>query len=113
MAEVRDILGQFYSSSSGTVGELYKVPAAKEAVISSLIAANFATAQQALVRFSAASSTAEPATFKHRLYWDVPVPSNDSLTITAGLTLRASGVIRVAADTTSVAFNAFGAEIDV
>ena len=113
MAEIRDILGRAYTTATGITYELYVVPTAQESVISSIMACNQGTATGS-VRIQAASATADPATFSHRLFWNVGVPAQDTLTITAGITLRSSGVIRVGSEGASgFSFNAFGTRIDV
>jgi hypothetical protein len=50
-------------------------------------------------------------TTKQYLYYDITIGGNQSLSIVAGITLAATDVLRVQADTTNVAFSAFGVEV--
>ena len=111
MAEVRKILFQA-APSSGALTDLGTVPALKEWIVSTLFACNRSTAAGAL-RLAVATASGVAATGSHYLYYDVAIPANETLAVTAGITLQAAGVVRAYHNTSAFSFNAFGVEIDV
>jgi len=51
---------------------------------------------------------------QHYIAYDVPVASNDSTTLTLGITVKATDVVTVSAGTADrLSVNAFGAEVTV
>jgi hypothetical protein len=97
--------------AAGTPADLYTVPSAKQAVISSLTVCNFGTAvaeYDLLVRPAGAT-----AADVHFLAAGVSIPPNETAFITAGIALGTSDVLTVKADTAGVTFMAFANEIDV
>jgi hypothetical protein len=48
---------------------------------------------------------------KHYINYDTPVPANDTISLTLGITLAATDVLTAYANSTSVSVNAFGSEI--
>ena len=102
------VLGQSNPSAT-TNTTLYVVPAATSAVVSTL---NVCNQSPNLALFRIAIQPANAAiTSKHYLSYDTAVPGNDSLAFTIGMTLAATDVVTVYANTTSVSFNLFGSEI--
>jgi hypothetical protein len=98
---------------SATLTTLYTCPASTEAVISTLIIANRASSADT---FRIALRTdGDAISDKHYIAYDVPVAANDSTTLTLGITMVATDVLSVAgADGSStLSFNAFGAEVTV
>jgi len=96
--------------TTGALLEVYKVPASGQAALSSLIICNYVTTSgRASVTVATASGVAATVPAQ-RLYWNIPIPPEDTLTLTVGLTLAASGVVRVQADSTGLSFNGFGEE---
>lgn len=108
MATTYKILGQ-QNPAAVTSTTLYTVPAATSAVVSTITVANLAAAD-ATFRVSTAVA-ALAITAKQYICYDVTVPGNGIITLTLGITLAATDVIRVYASTTNVAFSAFGSEI--
>ena len=110
MAEVRKVLGQS-APAAATLTDLYTVPASKEAVVSTVVACNRSTAG-IKIRIAVSPNGVADAN-AHYLVRDVLIPGQDSKFFTVGITMDASDVLRVYADTANASFNAFGAEIDV
>ena len=108
MATAYKILGQSAPSAT-TETDLYTVPAATEAVISSLIVCN-RSASDATYRISVAADGAVTANAQYLAY-DVTVGASDSTTLTLGITINATDVVRVYASTADLTFSAFGSEI--
>jgi len=108
LATAYKILGQSAPSAT-TETDLYTVPAATEAVISSLIVCN-RSASDATYRISVAADGATTANAQYLAY-DVTVGASDSTTLTLGITINATDVVRVYASTADLTFSAFGSEI--
>lgn len=108
MATAYKILGQSAPSAT-TETDLYTVPSATEAVLSSLIVCN-RSASDATYRLSVAPAGTATAN-SHYLAYDVTVGASDSTTLTLGLTLDATDVFRVYASSADLTFSAFGSEI--
>lgn len=101
------VLGQV-NPSSGSLSTLYTVPAATQAVCSTLTVCN----QGVPTTFRVAIRPAgEAINAKHYLNYDAPLNANDSVFLTLGLTLAATDVVSVYAGTANVSFNLFGSEI--
>ena len=108
MATKNKVLGQ-QAPSATTAVTLYTVPAATEAVTSTLVVcnrANTAGSFRIAVRPAGASLANQ-----HYLAYDVPIAANDSTTLTLGLTLDATDVVTVYASSANMSFNLFGVEI--
>ncbi len=102
------VLGQVAPAAT-TDTDLYTVPAATSAVISTLVIANLdATAATYRVAVRPAGETLAD---KHYIAYDISVGASDSTTLTLGLTLAATDVITVRSSTTTLAFNLSGTEI--
>lgn len=102
------VLGQVAPSAT-TATALYTVPAATEAVISTVVVAN-RSASDATYRISVRPD-GETLANKHYIAYDVTVGASDSTTITLGITMNATDVLEVYASTADLSFNAFGSEI--
>ncbi len=102
------VLGQVAPAAT-TDTDLYTVPSATNAVISTLVIANLdSTAATYRVAVRPAGETLAD---KHYIAYDVSVGASDSTTLTLGLTLAATDVITVRSSTTTLAFNLSGTEI--
>ena len=102
------ILGQ-RNPSANVLSNLYTVPAGNSAVISSINIANLGTDPAA---FSIAANVSGVATANaNYLAWRVPVPGNDSISLSLGITLNASSQLSINANTSTVSFSAFGTEM--
>ncbi len=106
MAETVKILGQ-QAPGATTETALYTVPASTSAVVSSIFICNRGTA--ATFRISIDQAGGGTAN-KDYLYYDTALPANDTLLITAGVTLAATDVINVYASSANLSFSAFGVE---
>ena len=108
MPTVYKVLGQSAPSAT-TNTNLYTVPAATSAVVSTLVVAN-RSASVATYRIAIRPAGATLAN-QHYIAFDITVGAGDSTTLTLGITLAATDVITVYASTANLSFNAFGSEI--
>jgi hypothetical protein len=108
MATVYKVLGQSAPSAT-TNTDLYTVPSATSAVVSTIVVANRA-ATAATYRIAIRPAGATLAN-EHYIAYDVTVGAADSTTLTLGITLAATDVITVYGSTANLSFNAFGSEI--
>lgn len=108
MATAYKVLGQVEPAAT-TATTLYTVPAATEAVISTITACNNGTSP-ASIRI-AVRPDGETLADKHYIVYEAVIQSYESLFYTIGITVNASDVITVQATTATVSFNAFGSEI--
>lgn len=108
MATTYKVLAQSAPAAT-TETVLYTAPSATSAVISTIVVAN-RTAAPATYRIAVCPAGATTAN-QHYIAYDVTVGASDSTTLTLGITLAATDVIRVYASTANLSFNAFGSEI--
>jgi len=108
MPSTYKILGQV-ELDAATIGDLYTVPSATEAVISSLTICN-RTSTPATFRIAIRPGGAALANQNH-LAFDAPLAGNDTVILTLGLTLQATDVISVLSSNADTAFQAYGTEI--
>lgn len=110
MASTYKVLGQVLGGPEPVpVANLYTVPAATEAVVSSIVIANL---QSVGGSFSIAIRPAGAALEnKHYIAKDVAISANDSTTLTLGITLSATDVVAVGSNLDICAFHIFGSEI--
>lgn len=108
MTIVYKVLGQI-NPSANTATTLYTVPAANSAIISTVAICN--QAATATTFRLAVRPAGESLAAKHYLNYDTPLPGNDSITVTIGMTLAATDVVTVYAGSTTVSASAFGNEI--
>lgn len=108
MANNYKVLGQS-APALATDTTLYTVPAAKEAVISTLVVCN-RTATAATYRIAVRPDGASLANF-HYVAYDVSIAANSFVTLTIGMTLDAADVVTVRSSTADLTFTAFGSEI--
>lgn len=108
MANAYKVLGQ-NDLPATTLTDVYTVPSATEAVISTIILANRTASAETFriaIRPAGASISDE-----HYIAYDVPLPANDSTTLTLGITLAATDVLSVYASAVDLSVNVFGTEI--
>lgn len=108
MAQIYKVLGQSNPAAT-TATTLYTVPAATQAVVSTINICNQAGAAgtyRVAVRPAGAGLAAQ-----HYLAYDVPIGANDSIALTLGITLAATDVVTVYANTATMSFSAFGSEV--
>lgn len=108
MATAYKVLGQSNPSAT-TATDLYTVPSATEAVISTIVVCN-QTAVDATFRV-AVRPNGETLAAKHYVAYDVTVGASDSTTLTLGITMDATDVLTIYGSTATLSFNAFGSEI--
>jgi hypothetical protein len=108
MATNYKVLGQSAPAAT-TSADVYTVPSATEAVISSIIVANRATG--AATYRIAVRPDGDTIADEHYIAYDVPLGANDSVALTLGITVDAADVISVYASTADFSFNVFGSEI--
>lgn len=108
MPTVYKVLGQSNPAAT-TATTLYTVPAATSAVLSTINVCNMAaTAGSFRIAVRPAGASLAAAQY---LAYDTPIPANDSISLTLGVTLAATDVVTVYASSTSLAFSAFGSEL--
>ena len=108
MSEVLKVLGQL-NPSAATLTDIYTVPAATSAVISSIIVAERSGTPTAF-RISVAPAGAGDSVEQY-IYYDIAIPANDTFTSSLGITLAATDVMRVYATLATLSFNIYGSEI--
>lgn len=108
MATTYKVLAQSAPSAT-TATDIYTVPSATMAVLSTIVVANRA-ASSATYRIAVRPNGATLAN-QHYLAYDVTVGASDSTTITLGITMDAADVLTVYASTANLSFNVFGSEI--
>ena len=109
MATTYKVLGQGIPAAGSTQYTLYTVPAATQAIVSTISICN-ENATAITYRISVRVAAAADAT-KQYIAYDVSLPANTTDTLTLGITLAATDVITVYCSSTAVAFNAYGSEI--
>lgn len=107
MPNAYKVLGQV-NPAAATLTPLYAVPAAAQAVCSTLAICNqgVSTLFRVAVRPAGAAITAA-----HYLVFDATVASLDTVFLTLGTTLAATDVVSVQAGTATCSFNLSGTEI--
>jgi hypothetical protein len=108
MGEALKVLGQA-APVANVQTDLYTVPAATSATVSTLQVCNQAGTKaefRVRVRVNGAADHA-----KQFLYFDQALLAKDTFTATIGLTLGAGDVVSVQSDSGSVSFNLFGVEV--
>lgn len=108
MATTYKVLGQSAPSAT-TATTLYTVPAATEALVSSVAVCN-RSATAATYRISIRPAGAALAN-QHYLVYDSEVPANDTVIFTIGITLATTDVLEVYASAADLSFQAFGTEM--
>lgn len=108
MSEVLKVLGQL-NPSAATLTDIYTVPAATSAVISSIIVAERSGTPTAF-RISVAPAGAGDSVEQY-IYYDIAIPANDTFTSSLGITLAATDVMRVYATLATLSFNIYGSEL--
>lgn len=108
MATVYKVLGQSNPAAT-TPTTVYTVPAANSAVISTVNICNLAgTAGAFRIAVRPAGATLGNV---HYLAYDVSIPANNTISYTVGLSLAATDVVTVYANTALISFSVFGTEI--
>jgi hypothetical protein len=101
-------LGQAAPAAT-TSTDLYTVPAATSAIVSTITIANRA-ATDATFRISQ-SLTGAALQNKDYLIYDATIPASGFITLTLGITMATTDKLRVYASSANISFNAFGTEL--
>jgi hypothetical protein len=102
------VLGQSAPAAT-TDTNVYTVPSATEAVISTIVIANRA-ASAGTFRLAVRPNGATIAN-QHYIAYDVPIAANDSTTLTLGITVDAADIVTFRASSADMSINVFGTEI--
>lgn len=108
MTNTIKVLGQV-APAAATLTTGYTVPGSTETISSTITVCNrsaIATTFRIAIRPAGAGISDE-----HYMYYDTPLPGNDTFTLTLGITLAATDVVSVYATLATVSFNIFGQEI--
>ena len=108
MANAYKVLAQSAPAAT-TATDVYTVPSATEAVVSTIIIANRA-ATAGTYRLSVRPNGAAQAN-QHYIAYDVPLAANDSTTLTLGITVDAADVVTAYCSSADMSVNIFGTEI--
>lgn len=108
MATTYKVLGQSNPAAT-TSTALYTVPAATQAIISTLTVCN-QSATSATFRI-AVSVNGATLSAKEYIAYDTVVSGNGIQSLTLGLSLGAADVVRIYASSANLSFSAFGTEI--
>ena len=108
MANTYKVLGQSAPSAT-TDTDVYTVPSATEAVISTVVIANRDTSD-ATYRIAVRPDGATIAN-EHYVAYDITVGAGDSTALTLGITMNAADVLTVQASSADLSFSVFGSEI--
>ena len=102
------VLGQI-NPTAHTATTVYTVPALTSTILSTVTVCNQANTG-ATFRLAVRPS-GETLAAKHFINYDTPVPGNDTVSLTLGITLAATDVLTANANTSTLSFNAYGSEI--
>lgn len=105
--ETLKVLGQSAPSAT-TATTLYTVPSGTSTVISTIVVTNRSTAGTFRIAIRPAGVSLATS---HYIAYDTPIPSNDSIVLTLGITLAATDVVTVYASSANFTFSAFGSEV--
>jgi hypothetical protein len=111
MARVYRILGQ-KNPGSTVLTNVYTVPDANSAVVSSVVLTNTSgSAGSGVAARLAVNAAGVTVATSNYLAYDVNIPGCDSVTMTLGITMNAGSQLSVYANSTSLAVSVFGTEI--
>ena len=109
MADTFKVLGQS-KPAGNTLTDLYTVPGATSAAVSSLVACNQSSTGSCKVRVSVAVAGAVDAVAQYIVYDALLVP-NETKSFVIGITLATTDVVRVLSDCGQASFNLFGVQV--
>jgi hypothetical protein len=108
MATTRKVLGQSNPAAT-TDATLYTVPAATDAVVSSIVVCE-TNGVATTFKISARGAGGTTTTAATAIVWSMTIPANGTVTLPLGITLQAAATLVVQAGTANVTFTAFGQE---
>ncbi len=103
------VLGQV-AASANTTHNVYTVPAATQAVLSTIVITNRSATTNSTYRIAVQPGGAALSN-THFIAYDAPVAFLDSVALTIGVTMGATDVLSVNTSTDTVSFSVFGSEI--
>lgn len=109
MATTFKILGQAQPALQ-TYYDIYTVPAGNSTIVSTINVCNTATSN-ATFRVYARIAGAAGNTTAQAIVFDAPVPAQDALGLSLGITLNASDKLTVYSFTGNVTYTLFGSEV--
>jgi hypothetical protein len=109
MPTIYKVLGR-KASAATTLEELYAVPSATSAVISTITICNRANSARTY-RVAIKPLTGTTIATEHYIAYDVTIAGNDTAALTLGLTLASGNSVQVYASAADLTFQAFGSEI--
>ena len=96
-------------SAASTNYNLYTVPAATQAVVSTITICNQAsTAATFNIAVRPAGATLDT---RHYIAYGTPIAGNDTIALTLGITLATTDIITINASATTLTFAAFGSQL--
>ena len=108
MADRTKVLAQA-TGLAVTESILYTVGVGTDTTVSSIFVCNRGNGQTTF-RVSVSVNSAATANADY-LYFDVPIPGNDTFVATVGMTLRNNDQVKIYAGNTSLSFALFGVEV--
>jgi glucose-6-phosphate dehydrogenase assembly protein OpcA len=108
MATAYKVLGQS-APSTNTDTNIYTVPSSTQTVVSTISVANRGTSA-AKFRIAVRPAGASIAN-QHYVAYDVEIGAESVIALTLGITLNATDVVTVRANSANLSFSAFGSEI--
>jgi len=108
MALAYKVLGQI-NPTANTFTTIYTVPAATSTIVSTISICN--TNANATTFSLAVQPAGAALTTKNYINFNTPLPANDTITLTIGMTLGNTDVLSANAASGNVSFSAFGSEI--
>jgi hypothetical protein len=109
MPETFKILGQV-APSANTTSNVYTVPAATQAVISSIVIVNRNNNANCTYRIAAQQAGAALSN-QHYIAFDAPIAALDTVALSLGITLGNTDIISVYSANSNLSFSVFGTEI--
>jgi len=108
MPTIYKVLGQSNPAAT-TNTTLYTVPAGNSTVVSTITVCNqIGTAANFRIAVQPAGASISN---QHYINFDTQIPANDQIALTMGITLAATDVVTVYANTATVSFSMFGTEL--
>jgi hypothetical protein len=108
MAISYKVLGQS-NPAANTLVSLYTVPLATNTVISTITVCNLSNTAASFGLAVRPGGTS--ILNSHYINYNTPIPGNDTISLTLGITLAATDVLSCNSNTSTISFNAFGSEI--
>jgi hypothetical protein len=109
MPETYKILGQI-AATANTTHNVYTVPAATQAVISSIVIVNRNASENCTYRVAAQPAGAALSN-AHYIAFDAPIAALDTVALSLGVTLGNTDIISVRTANSNLSFSVFGTEI--